>query len=371
MKKGLFLCMLIISSAAFAANNKPLVYNGDTLEWNKDWKRKQCGTLDINENIIEVSGIACSRVTPGYIWMQSDETARYIIATDEKGEKRACKVNFTKKIRWDWEDMSGGVYEDKNYLFIGAFGDNDENDGEYSIVYFEEPAIDPVNTPEVSVTPSQIKFVYPDGLNHNCEALMYDNREQMIYIITKVYYNVCQVFSIPFRLDYGDEEQTLTYICDLGLRSDLGSGSKPSKGFHLVTGADISPDGKYILIKNHNNIVAVYSWILLFTREEGESVAETLIRQTHPEPLYCYSYEWQGEAICWLDSTTFYTTSDADDGNPPIFKYTKKENTAVETIQDNKRTKNNSLVLLDNVLYIRSKEGLYTLDGRAVNAYFR
>ena len=360
MKKVILFALLLVGTVA--CNGAPkLVYFGDTLDWNTDWVRRQCGTLDIEKNIIEVSGIACSRVTPGYIWMQSDETEKYIIATDEVGAERAMKVKFDKTIRWDWEDMSGGVYNDTNYLFIGAFGDNSETGGNYSIVYFKEPAI---TGGEVTVTPQQIKYVYPDGKNHNNEALMYDNREQMIYIITKVYYDVCQVFSIPFRLDYGTATQTLTYVCDLGVRSDLGTSDKnqPYKGFHLVTGADISPDGKYILIKNHNNIVASYSWILLWERLDGESVAETLQRERHPGPLRCYNYEWQGEAICWLDSTTFYTTSDADDGNPPIYKYTKKQQD-IENVTD-KGKEANRLVLRDNVMYVRSKDGLYTLDGR-------
>lgn len=351
-----------------AGNAAPrLVYNGDTLEWNNDWVKKQCGTLDIQENIIEVSGIACSRVTPGYIWMQSDETTKYIIATTEKGDKRACKVKMSKSIRWDWEDMSGGVYEGKNYLFIGAFGDNDETDGEYSVVWFEEPAIDPENAPEVTVTPNRIKYVYPDGKKHNNEALMYDNREQMIYIITKVYYNVCQVFSMPFRTDYGDEQQTLTYVCDLGVKSDLGEGSKPSRGFHLVTAADISPDGKFILIKNHNNIIASYCWVLYWERQDGESVADAVKRQ--PQPIRAYNtYEWQGEAICWLDDNTFYTTSDADDGNPPIFKFTRKEPLAVENVEaDKKETMEKRIVLINDAMYIRSFDGhLYTVDGRRV-----
>ena len=370
-KKILLGCLLLLCVSACQAVPQ-LVYFGDTLEWNKDWLRKQCGTLDIKENIIEVSGIACSRVTPGYIWMQSDEREDCIIATDEKGEKRACKLNMTDIIGWDWEDMSGGVYEGKNYLFIGSFGDNNEKRKDYRIIYFEEPAIDPVNMPEQAVTPKYIKYVYPDGKSHNNEALMYDNREQMIYIITKVYYNVCQVFSIPFRLDYGKEVQTLTYVCDLGLQSDIGVGPYDGKqlayrGFHLVTGADISPDGKYILIKNHNNLVASFSWVLLFTRQDGESVAETLTREHHPAPLKCYNYEWQGEAICWLDSTTFYTTSDADDGNPPIFKYTRKNPDPVENIQpDNTPTAHKSLVYIGNSLYIRGKDGLYTMDGRRV-----
>ncbi len=369
MKKSLLsysiAVFVLLATGCLSCQAAPsLVYNGDTLEWNTLWTKKQCGTLDINANIIEVSGIACSRVTPGYIWMQSDETVKYIIATDEKGEKRACKVNMSKSIRWDWEDMSGGVYEGTNYLFIGAFGDNDETDGEYSIVWFEEPAIDPENAPEITVTPNRIKYVYPDGKKHNNEALMYDNIEQMIYIITKVYYDVCQVFRIPFRLDYGDEVQTLEYICDLGVKSDLGDGAKPYKGFHLVTAADISPDGKYILIKNHNNIVAKYCWVLYWERQEGESVADAVKRQ--PQPIKAYNtYEWQGEAICWLDENTFYTTSDADDGNPPIFKFTRKYPAAVQNARtDNRQTK--SLVMIDNVLYIQGKDGLFSIDGRKI-----
>lgn len=364
-KKILLGCLLLLCVSACQAA-PPLVYNGDTLEWNKNWLRKQCGTLDITKNIKEVSGIACSRVTPGYIWMQSDDHESYIVASDEKGEERFAKITFTKIIRWDWEDMSGGIYDGKNYLFIGAFGDNEAKGGKYSIVYFEEPAIDPAN-PNITVTPSQIKYVYPDGKKHNAEALMYDNVEQVIYVITKVYYDVCQVFSIPFRLDYGDEEQTLTYVCDLGVRSDLGqsASNQPYKGFHLVTAADISPDGKYILIKNHNNIVPSYSWTLLWKRDGDESVSETVKRQ--PEPLYCYMWEWQGEAICWLDSTTFYTTSDADDGNPPIYKYTRKNPDPVENIRpDDTPTEHKNLVFIGNSLFIRGKEGLYTLDGRRV-----
>lgn len=362
MKKYfLFIAAILMSLSACGVKPRPLVYFGDTLEWNTEWVRKQCGKVSESLSLPEVSGIACSRVTPGYIWMQSDDYESKIIATDETGQTLAKKVRFSKSIRWDWEDMSGGVYNDTNYLFIGAFGDNDETDGNYQIVYLKEPAIGDVA--EETVVPRTIKFIYPEGIKHNCEALMYDNIDQRIYIITKVYYNVCQVFYLPFSLDYGDEVQTLTYVCDLGVISDIGVNDKGRcMGFHLVTAADISPDGKYILIKNHNNITAIFSWVLLFTREEGESVAETLIRQTHPEPLYCYEYEWQGEAICWLDSTTFYTTSD-DGGEPPIYKYTKGSTALWNTPAEKQ---NGKLMCIDNVLYIRHKDGLYSMDGRRV-----
>ncbi len=362
MRKFLLLALLVSTAYTYAA--LPLVYKGDTLEFDYSWKRSKCGTVSESLGLPEISGIACSRVTPGYIWMESDDYESFIIATTEKGQKSACKLKMSKTIGWDWEDMSGGVYEGKNYLFIGSFGDNEETRKDYRIVWFEEPAIDPVNKPEQTVTPNYIRYKYPDGKSHNNEALMYDNREQMIYIITKVYYNVCQVFKLPFRLDYSTSDTlTLEYVCDLGVRSDLGenSSNKPYMGFHLVTGADISPDGKYILIKNHNNIVAKYSWVLLWKREEGESVAETLTNGT-PHPIYCYTYEWQGEAICWLNNDTFYTTSDSD-GEPPIYKYTRKWGEGVENVQ---AQNDNRLVMRDGAIFLRTPNGFYTLDGRKV-----
>jgi hypothetical protein len=365
----LFVCLLMIGTAAFAVKPKPLVFNGDTLPVNTEFKRRLCGSVNW-ENMIEVSGIACSRVTPGFIWMQSDETEKYIIATDERGRRCACKVKFKKTYRWDWEDMCGGVYNNTNYLFIGGFGDNNHTDGEYCIIYFEEPAIDSVNTPEVTVTPSRIKFQYPDHQKHNCESMMYDNIEQKLYIVTKVYDDVNQVYSLPFRLDYGDTEQTLSYVCDLGVTTDIGEGvyegqTHRYKGFHLATAADISPDGKYILIKNHNNYVAAYSWTLYWVREDNESIEQTL-KNRQPEVIKSYQPESQGEAICWLDSTTFYTTSDSDEGwDPPIYKYTRSNSQGIEALSgNNKRTAN--LVLIGNTLYVQTSDHLYTLSGSLV-----
>ena len=258
------------------------------------------------------------------------------------------------------------TYEDN--AVIGGFGDNNHTDGEYCIIYFEEPAIDPAN-PDVSVKAKRIKFAYPDGQKHNCESMMYDNIEQKLYIVTKVYDDVNQVYSLPFSLDYGDTQQTLTYVCDLGVKSDIGEGEFQGathryKGFHLATAADISPDGKYILIKNHNNYVAIYSWILYWERVGNESISETL-KNRRPQVIDCYEYEWQGEAIAWRDNNTFYTTSDSDiDSEPPIYKYVregKEEGFASARPEKNSR---NTLVLINGVTYIRTPRGLYSLDGR-------
>ena len=368
MRNFLLLCLLAIGITTHAA--LPLVFNGDTLPENTDFTRTQCGTLIAQKTMKEISGIACSRVTPGYLWMESDNMSTQIIAATEKGDK--CYLKLRLKLsapRWDWEDLCGGIYDGKNYIFVAAIGDNNEKGGEYFIHYVEEPDIPNTKIDSTrKVSASSIRFQYPDSVLNNAEALMYDNVEQMFYIITKKYYQPCKVFSLPFRLDYGNEVQTLTYVCDLGVQSDLG-GAKGDYGFHLVTGADISPDGKYILIKNHNNTTVDrkeygYSWTLLWTRDGEESISETLKRQ--PEVIECYEEEWQGEAICWKDSTTFFTTSD-DSGNPPIYKYTTQyAPQAIETVQADARKSHRELVFIGNTLYIRDKEGLYTLDGKMI-----
>lgn len=351
----------------------PLTYNGEILPINTEFTRTMNGQIREKIGIPEVSGISCSRVTPGYIWMQSDETDvnhnPFIVATDETGAVLGAKVTFDHVYRWDWEDMCGGVYNNKNYLFIGGFGDNNHTDGEYCIIYFEEPAIDPAN-PNIAVQAKRIKFAYPDGQKHNCESMMYDNIEQKLYIVTKVYDDVNQVYSLPFSLSYGDTQQTLTYVCDLGVKTDIGEGEYQGsthryKGFHLATAADISPDGKYILIKNHNNYVAIYSWILYWERVGNESISETL-KNRKPQVIDCYEYEWQGEAIAWRDNNTFFTTSDSDaDSEPPIYKYTREGMTAVENVAGQNGAQRN-LIIIDNVLYVRTTDGLYTLDGRKV-----
>ena len=312
------------------ASSPQLTYNDKAVAWNTEFSRTMLGYVNKDAVLKEISGIACSRVTPGYIWMQSDNYSKNIVATDEAGTTRKMLITFTNKIRNDWEDMCGGVYNGKNYLFIGAFGDNNASKGNYKIIFFEEPAL---TKSSLTIAPDSICFQYPDG-KHNAEAMMYDNQEQMIYIISKVYYDVCKVYRLPMSLNYGSQLQTLEYVCDLGRKSDIGIGKvkqedgteieKAYKGFQLVTGADISPDGNYVLIKNHNNTAAdqdeEYSWTLLWKRQGNESLSATLKRQ--PEAIACYEQEWQGEAICWLNDSVFYTVSD-DDGQPPMYKYVR------------------------------------------------
>lgn len=325
-------------------------YNGTTLQENTDFTRTECGTMK-KKTMKEISGLAASRQTPGYLWAHGDENTgdnRKIIAIQPDGTL-AMTVNLTtpNTDRDDWEDIATGVYDGKNYVFIGAIGDNDLafND-QYYIFYFEEPAI---SSGTQNVTVDTIRFGYPDNTAHNTETLMYDNVEQMFYIADKVD-GVCHLYKLPFSTTYGTGVQRLTEVCA------LGNGSK----FKLANGGDITPDGHWMAIKNEE-------YILLWERQGSESLSATALR--NPVQVMAYQKEEQGESLAWLNDSLFYTTSDSKK-DTPIYQYvrwggttpgTPSIDTIPETIDSTARAIRE--VILSNHYYAYINEGETVIRG--------
>lgn len=325
-------------------------YNGTTLQENTDFTRTECGTMK-KKTMKEISGLAASRQTPGYLWAHGDENTgdnRKIIAIQPDGTL-VMTVNLTtpETTRDDWEDIATGVYDGKNYVFIGAIGDNDLafND-QYYIFYFEEPAI---SSGTQNVTVNTIRFGYPDNTAHNTETLMYDNVEKMFYIADKVD-GVCHLYKLPFSTTYGTGVQRLTEVCA------LGNGSK----FKLANGGDITPDGHWMAIKNEE-------YILLWERQGAESLSATA--QRNPMQVMAYQKEEQGESLAWLNDSLFYTTSDSKK-DTPIYQYvrwggttpgTPSIDTIPETIDSTARAIRE--VILSNHYYAYINEGETVIRG--------
>ena len=325
-------------------------YNGTTLQENTDFTRTECGTMK-KKTMKEISGLAASRQTPGYLWAHGDENTgdnRKIIAIQPDGTL-AMTVNITtpNTTRDDWEDIATGIYDGKNYVFIGAIGDNDLafND-QYYIYYFEEPAI---SSGTQNVTVNTIRFGYPDNTAHNTETLMYDNVEKMFYIADKVD-GVCHLYKLPFSTTYGTGVQRLTEVCA------LGNGSK----FKLANGGDITPDGHWMAIKNEE-------YILLWERQGAESLSATA--QRNPMQVMAYQKEEQGESLAWLNDSLFYTTSDSKK-DTPIYQYvrwggttpgTPSIDTIPETIDSTARAIRE--VILSNHYYAYINEGETVIRG--------
>ena len=343
MKKHIFLVVVGLMMAATAWSASPINYNGTSLTYNEEFTRSQCGTA-LASVMPEVSGLACSRTTTGYLWAHGDENTgsnKKIVAISPSGT-----LAMTVKIsgdpgRDDWEDIATGTFNGTNYIFIGAFGDNDkEFNDQYYIYYFEEPAI---TSGTQTVTVSYIKFGYPDNQAHNTETLMYDNVEHMFYIADKVKDGVCHLYQLPFSTSYGTSLQRLTEVCA------LGNGEK----FNYLTGGDITPDGHWMAIKSKE-------YVLLWERQGSESLATTATRL--PMQVKAYKKEKQGEALAWLDNSTFYTTSDQTD-DQPIYQYVRQLPTGLD---QQKATVTNEKLIRNGQLIIRVGDQEFTVTGQRV-----
>ncbi len=299
------MALALMTMSAFGASIK---YNGGSLTQDSRFTRSQCGTAK-KSVCAEVSGMACSRTTPGYLWIHGDEntsgeSGAYIgVRAIQPSGTLAMSVSFSnvsEGSRDDWEDICTGVYNNKNYVFVGAFGDNEgEYNDNYIIYYFEEPAI---TSGSKSIAVNYIKFGYPDNKAHNTETLMYDNIEQMLYVVDKVKGGVCTLYKLPFATNYGTSVQKLTEVQKLGQSGD---------NFDYCTAGDISPDGKWMIIKNK-------PFALIWERQGNESLTATVARA--PKQIAAYKEEEQGESVAWLNDSIFYTTSDSK-SDTPIYKY--------------------------------------------------
>lgn len=337
---------LLIAATIWAASG--IDYNGTKLDFDKTFTRTQCGTMKANV-MPETSGLACSRTTPGYLWAHGDENLgdnRKIVAVTPEGTlKMTVKINSGSIDRDDWEDICTGTYDGKNYIFLGAIGDNDlAFKDSYYIFYFEEPAI---TSGTQTVTVQAIRYGYPDNKAHNTETLMYDNVEQVFYIADKVKKGICTLYSLPFRTDYDSSTQTVTKV------TELGNGEK----FNFLTGGDITPDGHWMAIKSKK-------YVLLWERQGAESLSVTAKR--NPVQIEAYEEEAQGEALAWLDNTTFFTTSDQTT-DMPIYQYTRPNPAqGIDQTFNIQYPTTTNKVLIDGTIYILRDEHLYTIQGTLI-----
>ena len=350
MKRTLLTIVAGIMSAtiAWAAG---INYNGTSLTENNDFTRTECGT-SYKDVLKEVSGLACSRQTPGFLWAHGDENTgdnRKIVAIQPSGTlAMTVKLTTPNTNRDDWEDICTGVYDNTNYVFVGAIGDNDlQFNDQYYIYYFEEPAI---TSGTITVTVNTIRYGYPDNQTHNTETLMYDNVEQMFYIADKVD-GVCHLYQLPFRTDYGSDIQRLTEVCA------LGNGGK----FKLANGGDISPDGRCMAIKSEKHV-------LLWERQGSESLSVTA--QRLPVQVMAYEKEEQGESLAWFNDSIFYTTSDSKN-DTPIYKYVRGNNSSTpDPTPDPEPEPEQVPGVVINEIFMTNHYQAYMTDSVTVHAYY-
>lgn len=244
----------------------------------------------------EASGLVASRIIENGLWVHQDGNNQPDLFLVSKQAALLGKWRLPFENR-DWEDIAWGIdpVNKNNYLYIADTGDNAVQYNEYYIYRFLEPKSidDDIGGLE------KFSFKYTGGAtnSYNSEALLVDPATGDIYIITKEGFNVS-----VFRMTY---PQSTTAVNDANFLGTIP--------YFNIVGADISADGKEILMKSYP---AIYFW----KRKENESIYAALSRSRDVSPAY--EIEPQGEAIGFdKEQNGFYTLSERAEGPQVSLRY--------------------------------------------------
>ncbi|MEA3510325.1 MAG: hypothetical protein U9R51_02715 [Actinomycetota bacterium] len=240
------------------------------------------GTI-ASPHLVEASGMAASRTSPGVLWTHNDsrDGARvYAVGPDgaDLGE-----FDIAGALAFDWEDMAAGPGSDptQSMLFFGDIGDNFSiRSGLITVYRVSEP--DPASISETIDGAVPLEYQYPDGV-YNAEALFVTDGS--IFIVTKDR-DEARVYRGDAAGD-GSTVETMELVAVLPLGAE-------------VSGADVSWDGSTIAFRGYNTV-----W--MWHRPPGTPIAEALTADpcTPPSPD-----EVQGESIAFLADGSYATVSE-------------------------------------------------------------
>ena len=247
-------------------------------------KPKVVGKIESAE-IKESSGIAASKCQPDVFWTHNDSgDDAFLFALDKKGKKLGTwKVTGAKAN--DWEDIAGIKTPDGEcVLYIGDIGNNARVRNELTVYRVKEPRVLPENESSSRKNPlptdsaEAVRFVYPD-MRHDAETLMVHPASFDIYIVSKRLSGAAAVYKLKNNFDL-DKTNKLEKLADL---------SVPAIPNGFLTGGDIAPDGRRVVICDYFNAYEIILpeaaknfdeiWketpltIELGPREQGEAVA--------------------------------------------------------------------------------------------------
>lgn len=309
MKLILLMCLLV---TAFACQQVPVPQDARAGSHSADPGTAPPNSTESNEvygpptrvgaledrAIKESSGIVASRTTPGMYWTHNDSgDGPFMYAFDNRGGRRGT-WRVTGASARDWEDIAAGPgpTPGTNYLYIGDIGDNGGRRSEIIVYRIPEPTINAADAdstkskPQSTEAAEAIQLRYPDG-KHDAEALLVHPVTGNIYIVTK----------IPFEspIIYGANAPFIAAGITKLVR--IGELEVPSLFGGIITGGDISPDGRRVALCDY---VQGYEIVL-----PADAAFDRIWKQ--PLRAIALGERKQGEAIGYrLDGKALLTTSE-------------------------------------------------------------
>lgn len=257
-----------------------------------------------NQLIKESSGIAASRRNPEILWTHNDSgDGPFIYAFDRQGRHRGVWRVIGAEAA-DWEDMAigPGPKPGRSYLYVGDIGDNSRKREQITVYRVAEPTVASkyatltAKNPNDTEAAEAIRLKYPDG-KHDAETLLVHPVTADIYVITKARGAAARVYKL--RAPWPKSGVlTLRY---------LGEFRFPNLFVGFITGGDISPDGRRVVLCD-------YLGACELVLPDRRGVAFDEIWKQSPASIAIGDYRGgrrQGEAICFRpDGRALFATSE-------------------------------------------------------------
>lgn len=258
-----------------------------------------------DRRIDESSGLAASRHHPGLYWTHNDSgDGPFLYAVGSRGEKRGV-WRVAGALADDWEDIATGPGPERgrSYLYIGDIGDNGTERPHIVVYRVPEPAVEPTNASSTkdraprTEAAEAIRLKYPDG-QHDAETLLVHPTTGDLYVVTKTKANkAAGVYKLAAPLPVSTSTTTLL--------ARVGEVRAPSILGGLLTGGDISPDGRRVILCDY-----VGGYELVTPRDASADASFDDIWKQPPVPVVLAPRQ-QGEAICYrADGGALITTSE-------------------------------------------------------------
>jgi hypothetical protein len=248
-----------------------------------------------SRRLTESSGVVVSRAHIGILWTHNDSgDGPYLYATDLHGSDRgAVRVTGAKNL--DWEALSHGPCPDApvECIYIGDTGDNLQDHRSVTIYAVAEPQppTGPADTLRATPPARALRFRYPDG-PHDVEALFVSPHDSAMYLVSKGRNSAVRLYRLPRSAWSAGTTARAEVLQRLPIIPDASSG-------RLVTDAAIRRDGALVVVRT-------YTEIYFFVPRPGGRLSP--IGPSCP----ITGLERIGEAIDFLDDSTFVLTSEAD-----------------------------------------------------------
>lgn len=251
------------------------------------------GELIPLKGLLEASGVAVSRKSPGVLWSHNDSGEPLLQAFTGEGAS-VGRLWVARAAVEDWEDIHVGSCPDGSCVYVGDIGDNNARRGSLTIYRVPEP--DSVADARSRKTES-MRLTYPDGPKDAEALIVLPNG--WVFIVTKGERSPVVLYRTPHPFMNGATVR-------LEPVATIVEGTRGVPRQDRITGADASSDGRWIVLRS----LSAITFYLTSDLESGR------VREVLRYDVSALG-ERQGEGVAFGEGGTIWLVSEGGGAGRP------------------------------------------------------